>query len=195
MKKNLRSLVGCLSMVALLVPRPACARSCLPTKLAGRVKAAGSVYGRLETYVGIARRQSSELGRCLASYEPWDDRLFSLTGCNPHVPLDIVECAWSEMQGELGAWTPDQLNGQIHLVHLRGEVAKAYESYQRAVKSPPAFLMRRIERTRWLIEDIEADLARMTRDAARRKGGSPSTGPPPLSVVRGGCQVPFSPAC
>jgi hypothetical protein len=173
MRKNLRFLVGCLSMVALVAPWRACAGSCLPTKLARRVKAAGSVYGRLETYVRIARRQTSELDRCLAFYQPWDDWVFSLTTCNPQVPFDTVECAWTEMQGELRAWTPDQLNGEAQLVHLRGEVVKAYESYQRAVKRAPWLLMPRIQGTRWLIEDIEADLARMARDVARpRRSGS-----------------------
>jgi hypothetical protein len=172
-KKNLPFLVGCLSMVVLLAPWRACAGSCLPAKLARRVKAAGSVYGRLETYVAIGRRQSSELGGCLAFYRPLDDSFFSLTRCNPQVPLDILECAWTEMQREMATWHPTRSAGRAQLANLRSEVAKAYESYQRAVESHPTFLESTINRIRWMIEDVEADLARMAQNRSLGPGAAP----------------------
>ena len=144
-----------------------CCGSCLPPKLAKRVKAAGSVYGRLVAYATVADKQSRTLGRCLPSYRPWDDWPCCSAPpgfCDFQTPLDIVECVWTEMQSELAKWHPTGSAGRARLASLRSEVAKAYESYQRAVESHPAFLESRINRIRWMIEDVKADLGRMAQD-------------------------------
>jgi hypothetical protein len=150
-----------------------CSGSCLPPKLAKRVKSAGPEYGRLMAYATIARRQSRTLAWCLPSYRPWPESPWSPGVCDFQTPFDIVECAWTEMHREIARWRPGGSDAKAQAANLRSEVAKAHDSFERAVKSHPTFLQQRIDRIRWLIEDINVDLGRMTQNSSLRTGAGP----------------------
>lgn len=159
MNANTRRLLVSLFIVFLCFPWRAFSASCLPSKLAKRVNAAGSVQGRLEQYVRIASRQNERLAVFLKFYHPWPE------GGDPWQAaidrngdaMEIAECAWSEMRTELEAWSPSADAGaRDRLTHLDTEVAKAYRSFQGAVAIGPGPFRYEIKSTREVIEDIQA---------------------------------------
>lgn len=159
MNAKMRGLVAVFTMIIIFLPCKALPDSCLPPKLAKKVTAAGSVQARLEEYVRIARKQSVQLGVFLFRYRSWSETEGPKQAAKDiqNNPLDILECAWTEMRHELESWSaPDDAKTRDTLIQLNEEVAKAYRSFQDSAAVGPGPYGDQIKKTQDVIEDVLA---------------------------------------
>ena len=159
MSTNTRGLLAGFWMIVIFFPCKASPDSCLPPELAKKVSAAGSVQARLEEYVRIAGKQNVQLGVFLLRYRSWSESGEPKQAVKDiqNNPLDILECAWTEMRRELEAWSPprDAKTGET-LIRLNEEVAKAYRSFDGSAALGPGPYGDEIEKTKAVIEDVQA---------------------------------------
>lgn len=158
---NSRGLLAGFWTIVVFFPCNAFPDSCLPPKLAKKVSAAGSVETRLEEYVKIADKQNVQLGILLGRYRSWSEIEEPKQAVKDiqDDPLDILECAWTEMRKEFETWSPpNNTKTRDTLVQLDKEVAKAYRSFQASAALGPGPYDDEIKNIREVIEGIQAIL-------------------------------------
>lgn len=159
MSEKMRSLLASSFLVLIFFPWSAFPDSCLPPKLAKKVSAAGSVQARLEAYVSIAGKQNGQLALFLNRYRSWSEVGEPKQAVKEiqNNPLDILECAWTEMRKELEAWSPpDTPKDRDTLIQLDDAVAKTYRSFK--AEDPPGTgpYADEIKSIQEIIEDVQA---------------------------------------